>query len=242
MSLLTSLVEVAKGLTDYLHPRLSTPRPPPNMDLYDNAVYYTCCAVVILHTLSALLVVTQRKCAVYATAFLISSAMWINVTILNLWFFLPIIVREIPKIEFETTGNFWLDATHGCRAFLLSNAALHTYMALFGWIMGGMSVCNSLAAWQMEGCDSKDAHHHSGTSALLIRQARRVENYVGIWNAGYMPFMEEDVQEGRKRSSYVFAGPRWMHQGYLFVLSPPIKLLGASKFRNFEATKCRPEN
>lgn len=196
------------------------------MDLYDDAVYYTCCVIVVLHTFSALLLITQRNCAVYATAFLISSAMWINVSILNLWFFFPIIFREVTKIQLNPTNYFWNDPYSTIRATILSNAALHTYMTLFGWFMGGMSVCNSVAAWQLEGCDSLDMHHHSGMSALLIRYARRVEDYVGITNMGYIVPLEEGGQMGRQRPSCIFAGPRWMHRVYLFMLSPPVKLLG----------------
>lgn len=199
--------------------------------LLDDAVYYTCCSVVLLHSLAALLVITHGRCSVYAAAFLIACAMWIDLTALNLWFFLPTIVRSASRIEFELTGDCWGDAVAAVRAVLLSPAASYLFMMFFGWFVGSMSLSNALSMWQREGCDAMDAHSHAGVAAWVIRLAHRAEELVGITDAGYLPLLEAEESLARSRRSCIFAVPRMLHPYYVVILSPPIRLLGSRSER-----------
>jgi hypothetical protein len=194
--------------------------------LLDDAVYYTCCSVVLLHSFSALLVITHGRCSVYAAAFLIACAMWIDLNALNLWFFLPTIVKEASRIELDLTGNYWTDAASVTRDVLLSPAASYLFMMLFGWFVGSMSLSNALSMWQREGCDAMDSHSHSGVAAYVIQLTHRVEELVGITDAGYLPLLEAEESRTRSRWSCIFAVPRLLHPYYVVILPPPIRLLG----------------
>lgn len=208
-----------------------------NMKLLDDTIYYTCCFIVVLHSLSALLVITHGRCSAYAAAFLIACAMWIDVSILNLWFFVPTIIKESKDISIHLTYDLWTDSLAIIHGVFLSTAASYIYMMLFGWFVGSMSLSNALAMWQKEGCDAMDAHHHTGFAGRVIRLAHRAEEYVGIWDSGYLPFLEEmDVRE-KGSPSCLFAGPRWLHRTYVLMLSPPIKLLGTRKERSYTTEK-----
>ncbi|KAK6083000.1 hypothetical protein SCUP515_02234 [Seiridium cupressi] len=207
------------------------------MKLLDDIIYYTCCLVVVLHTFCALLVITHGRCSVYAAAFLIACLMWIDVSILNLWFFVPTIIEESSNINLHFTHGILDNAITIVREVFLSTSASYVYMMFFGWFVGSMSLSNALAMWQKEGCDAMDAHHHSGLSAAVIRLARQAGDCVGIWDAGYLPFLEEGGERQKRWSSCLFAGPRWLHRSYVFVLSPPIKLLGAQKTRYHSVEK-----
>lgn len=220
-----------------MHTNYMTTTATSKMTLLDDVIYYTCCFVVILHTFSSLLVITHGRCSVYAGAFLIACAMWIDVSILNLWFFIPTIIKESSSIKFHFTHDPWTDIWTVVSGVFLSTAASYVYMMLFGWFVGSMSLSNALAMWQKEGCDAMDAHHHTGLAGRVIRLAHRAEEYVGIWDAGYLPFLEDEDTKGKRWSSCLFAGPRWLHRSYVLVLSPPIKLLGARKERTYSAEK-----
>ncbi|KAH6645162.1 hypothetical protein BKA67DRAFT_129977 [Truncatella angustata] len=202
-----------------------------NMAPLDDMIYFACCSIVILHTLSALLVITHGRCSVYAAAFLIACAMWIDVSILNLWFFVPTIIKESRNIEIHLVHEPWLDTVAVSQGIFLSSAASYVYMMLFGWFVGSMSLSNALAMWQKEGCDCMDAHHHRGFGGRIVQLAHTAEEYVGIYDSGYLPFLEQKEERVKRWSSYLFAGPRWLHGSYLFMLSPPIKLLGDRKSR-----------
>ncbi|KAI1858125.1 hypothetical protein JX265_010793 [Neoarthrinium moseri] len=192
----------------------------------DDTIYYTCCFVVILHSLSALLVITHGRCGVYAAAFLVACAMWVDLTALNLWFFLPTIVHEAPNIELNLGGTLWEDVSNLVQTVFLSTAATYLYMMLFGWFVGSMSLSNALSMWQGEGCDAMDSHCHTGISGRVIRLAHLAEAYVGIRDVGYLPFLEDEETQTRSAGSCLFIVPRWLHPCYVTILSPPIKLLG----------------
>jgi hypothetical protein len=110
---------------------------------------------------------------------------------------------------------------------VFSASASYLYMMLFGWFVGSMSLSNALCMWQREGCDAMDSHCHLGLAGMLIRLAQQAEVHVGIQDAGYLPFLQEEATEkdNRRRRSWVFAAPRALHWYYLLVLSPPIRLL-----------------
>lgn len=166
------------------------------MTLLDDIFYYSCCFVVVLHSLSALLVITHGRCTVYAAAFLIASAMWVSLSVLNLWFFLPIVVQDAAELvrNYEAPpaagsggsgGGGFLDglwqAVALLRAVVFSSAASYFYMMLFGWFVGAMSLSNALTMWQREGCDAMEPHCHRGRAAAwLLGAARRVEGWVAI--------------------------------------------------------------
>ncbi|KAH8649268.1 hypothetical protein BX600DRAFT_442530 [Xylariales sp. PMI_506] len=178
------------------------------MRLIDDIIYYTCCFGVILHSISALLVVTHGRCGVYAAAFLIACIMWIDLTALNLWFFLPTVIREATNIEFTSTGNLMNDVLAGAHTLFFSVAASNLITMLFGWFAGSMSLSNALCMWQREGCDGIDSHCHSGLSKRLIRAAYWTEERVGIRDAGYLPFLEDAEKAAASRSSVLFIVPR----------------------------------
>jgi hypothetical protein len=201
------------------------------MMLLDDFIYYTCCLIVVLHSLSAILVITHGRCSVYAAAFLIACAMWIDLTALNLWFFLPTVIREAQTISIpasDFSGNVWQTLFAAAREVLLSSAASYLYMMLFGWFVGSMSLSNALSMWQREGCDAMDSHCHPALSGYIVRLARKVEEYVGIKETGYLPYLAEKEAEERRQAkkSCIFALPRVLHRYYLLALSPPIRLPG----------------
>ncbi|KAK7991563.1 hypothetical protein PG996_013425 [Apiospora saccharicola] len=164
------------------------------MTLLDDIFYYSCCFIVVLHSLSALLVITHGRCTVYAAAFLIASAMWVSLSVLNLWFFLPTVVQdaaelvrnyEAPHANLGGGSGSSLDcvwqALSLLRVVVFSSAASYFYMMLFGWFVGAMSLSNALTMWQREGCDAMEPHSHNGrAAACLLRAARRVEGWVAI--------------------------------------------------------------
>lgn len=197
----------------------------------DDAIYYTCCFVVVLHSLSAIFVITHGRCSTYAATFLVACAMWIDLTALNLWFFLPTIIQEWPQINFNVsptaTGFLWSDALALAKEVLGSASASYFYMMLFGWFVGSMSLSNALSMWQREGCDAMNPHTHTGVAGWVVRLADRVEDYVGIYEEGYLPFRVEKAvdDETRARKSWVFAVPRALNRYYLLILSPPMRLL-----------------
>jgi hypothetical protein len=202
------------------------------LSMLDDSIYYTCCFVVALHSLSAIFVITHGRCSTYAATFLIACAMWIDLTALNLWFFLPTIIQEWPQINFNinpTTGLLWVDALAISKEVLCSASASYFYMMLFGWFVGSMSLSNALSMWQREGCDATSPHTHTGIAGWVVRLAERMEEYVGIYDAEYLPFMAEKAVEEDKqaRKSWLFAVPRGLHQYYLLILSPPMRLLVA---------------
>ncbi|KAI0129926.1 hypothetical protein BJ170DRAFT_618106 [Xylariales sp. AK1849] len=201
------------------------------MKLLDDIIYYPCCLIVVLHSLSAILVVTHGRCTVYAAAFLVACAMWISLTALNLWFFLPAIVQSAPEIVFDLTGDWSYDASEVARKVWLSTAASHTCMMLVGWSVGSMSVSNALSMWQREGCDARDVHCHPGVGGKIVGLARRYEIHVGINDVGYMLFAQEHEKSRHARSSWFFMVPRLLHRYYLLLLSPPIRLLAENHQR-----------
>ncbi|KAK7931272.1 hypothetical protein PG985_001984 [Apiospora marii] len=162
------------------------------MTLLDDIFYYSCCFIVVLHSLSALLVITHGRCTVYAAAFLIASAMWVSLSVLNLWFFLPTVLQDAAELvrHYEapsttSSGSYSLDGLWQTvsllRAVVFSSAASYFYMMLFGWFVGAMSLSNALTMWQREGCDAMAPHCHRGRAAAwLLGAARRVEGWVAI--------------------------------------------------------------
>lgn len=201
------------------------------MTLLDECIYYTCCFIVILHSLSALFVVTHGRCSVYAAAFIVASAMWLGLTVLNLWFFLPPILQDASLITFHFTGDVFGDVVSMVREVLLSSSASYLYMMTFGWFVGSMSLSNALTMWQREGCEAMDAHQHSGLAAWVVRVAYRVEEYVGIEDTPQLVFWSdgEAIEPSRARRSFIFALPRRLHPYYLDMLSPQIRLLGSRR-------------
>lgn len=201
------------------------------MTLLDECIYYTCCFIVILHSLSALLVVTHGRCSVYAAAFVIASAMWLGLTVLNLWFFLPPILQDASLISLNFTGDIIGDTVTIAREVLVSSSASYLYMMTFGWFVGSMSLSNALTMWQREGCEAMDAHRHSGLAAWVVRLAYRVEECVGIEDSSQLVFWSdgEAVEPSTSRKSFIFALPRRLHPYYLEMLSPQIRLLGSRR-------------
>lgn len=212
------------------------------MTLLDECIYYACCFIVILHSLSALLVVTHGRCSVYAGAFVIASAMWLGLTLLNLWFFLPPIIQDASLISLDFSGNVIGDAVSIAREVLVSSSASYFYMMTFGWFVGSMSLSNALTMWQREGCEAMDAHRHSGLSAWVVRLAYRVEEYVGIEDSSNLVFWSdgEAIEPSKARRSFIFALPRRLHPYYLDMLSPQIRLLGSRREGVAVATEEKP--
>ncbi|KAK8097816.1 uncharacterized protein PG998_013302 [Apiospora kogelbergensis] len=181
------------------------------MTVVDDIFYYSCCFIVVLHSLSALLVITHGRCTVYAGAFLVASAMWVSLSVLNLWFFLPTVVQDAAELvrHYQQAaassalgaggsspagiGSVW-QALLLARTVALSSAASYFYMMLFGWFVGAMSLSNALTMWQREGCDAMAPHRHAHPlAAALLRAARRVEGWVAIedQHVTHLPRWEE---------------------------------------------------
>ncbi|KAK8044484.1 hypothetical protein PG993_004508 [Apiospora rasikravindrae] len=186
------------------------------MTVIDDIFYYSCCFIVVLHSLSALLVITHGRCTVYAAAFLIASTMWVSLSVLNLWFFLPTVVQDASELvrglEFAPTttsgggGGNLLDGAWQALALLrtvvFSSAASYFYMMLFGWFVGAMSLSNALTMWQREGCDAMEPHGHSSPAAAwLLRAAHRVEGWVAIEDqAAQLPRWEEEESRNNEKT------------------------------------------
>ncbi|KAK8068927.1 hypothetical protein PG994_005543 [Apiospora phragmitis] len=177
------------------------------MTVIDDIFYYSCCFIVVLHSLSALLVITHGRCTVYAAAFLIASAMWLSLSVLNLWFFLPTVVQDAAELVrgYEAPPYYAGDGSFDClwraaallRAVVFGSAASYFYMMLFGWFVGAMSLSNALTMWQREGCDAVEPHGHSSPAATwLLRAAHRVEGWVAIEDpAAQLPRWEKEEEE-----------------------------------------------
>ncbi|KAK8084333.1 hypothetical protein PG997_005604 [Apiospora hydei] len=174
------------------------------MSVIDDIFYYSCCFIVVLHSLSALLVITHGRCTVYAAAFLIASAMWLSLSVLNLWFFLPTVVQDASELVrgFQAATPATADGSSGVwqavalfRAVAFSSAASYFYMMLFGWFVGAMSLSNALTMWQREGCDAMEPHVHSSPAGRwVLRAAHRVEGWVAIEDqAASLPRWEEET-------------------------------------------------
>ncbi|KAK7942589.1 uncharacterized protein PG986_011702 [Apiospora aurea] len=218
------------------------------MTVIDDVFYYSCCFIVVLHSLSALLVITHGRCTVYAAAFLIASAMWLSLSVLNLWFFLPTVVQDASELVrgFQaatpatdgSSSGLW-QAAALFRAVAFSSAASYFYMMLFGWFVGAMSLSNALTMWQREGCDAIEPHvHRSPAGRWVLRAAHRVEGWVAIEDQAavttttmMMMTTEEEREEERRQvrrgGSFLFAVPRRLHSCYVMLLAPQVKLLAS---------------
>lgn len=188
------------------------------MTLLDDIFYYSCCFIVVLHSLSALLVITHGRCTVYAAAFLIASAMWVSLSVLNLWFFLPTVVQDAAELvrNYEASSprvgssgsslDCLRQAVSLLQAVVFSSAASYFYMMLFGWFVGAMSLSNALTMWQREGCDAMEPHCHSNRAAAwLLRAARRVEGWVAIEDQQAVGMQLPRWEEEREASEKMMA-------------------------------------
>lgn len=194
----------------------------------DDIVYYACWAVLVIHCLNGLYMIAFGRCSVYAATFLIGCAIWLDLVVLNLWFFLPATIQAASEIEFNLTGKLADDIPSVAIAILFSNALSYLATMAVGWLVGAMCLSNSLTLWQREGCDAGVPHSHSGLAGWMVRLAYQVEGYVGIPSLGYLPQTEQDEPMTDSRKSFLFAIPRSLHGYYLLLLAPPIELVSGS--------------
>ncbi|ORY61571.1 uncharacterized protein BCR38DRAFT_525940 [Pseudomassariella vexata] len=197
------------------------------MELLDDIIYYSCGLVFFLHSVTAILIVTHGHCTVYAASFVIACAMWLVLTVLNLWFFLPTVIQAAGgmHLKLTQTGNPIVDALSIAIEVITSDAAWYLGLMLAGWFVGSMSLSNALTMWQREGCDMMDPHVHEGFAGRLVEWVWRAEEWVGIADVGEMAFfVGRDGLERREKGSWVFAVPRRLHGCYLGIVCQPVRL------------------
>ncbi|KAK7975470.1 vacuolar protein sorting-associated protein 33 [Apiospora arundinis] len=218
------------------------------MTLLDDIFYYSCCFIVVLHSLSALLVITHGRCTVYAAAFLIASAMWVSLSVLNLWFFLPTVVQDAAELirSYQQAAPHPADSSSGSanciwqtlvllRTVAFSSAASYFYMMLFGWFVGAMSLSNALTMWQREGCDAMEPHTHSRPLAVwVLRAADRVERWVAIPDTQHLPQWAEGESANEKTDAITISTmmttedreeeARQVRRGGCFIFAVPRRL------------------
>ncbi|KAI1502114.1 hypothetical protein F5X99DRAFT_408304 [Biscogniauxia marginata] len=192
-------------------------------NISDQIIYGGCWAILFLYVATTLLVFVRRSCVGYAASFLFACALWLDLTLFNLWFLLPAFYYHLrDDIDFHRGGGGGDDVVVSSSG---SGSALGDLglMAL-GWFASSLSISNSLSMWEVESdCDAARTHDcHRGLTGCIIRLATRAKEYVGI--------EEEDGEEGiassqiddddgerqmvnaPRRKSILFAFPRYAHK------------------------------
>ncbi|KAI1631439.1 hypothetical protein F4809DRAFT_632275 [Biscogniauxia mediterranea] len=181
--------------------------------LSDQIIYTGCWAVLFLYIAATLLVFVRRSCVSYAASFLFACALWIDLTLFNLWFLLPALYHHLHDVESWDVSS-WCGLV---RTVVDSNALGDVGLMMLGWFASSLSISNSLSMWENEGCENMHfAHNHGGLTGVVMRLAVRVRDYVGIEE-------EEGIDRLRigddgepvsvpRRGSLLFAFPRFIHK------------------------------
>ncbi len=97
------------------------------MDTADQIMYAGCWVILMLYIVSTLTVFARQTCIRCAASFLFACILWLDLTLFNVWFFLPAFVCHIREIDLHVDNAYGL-----FRAIFTSEAARDVYLMMLG--------------------------------------------------------------------------------------------------------------
>ncbi|KAI0018005.1 hypothetical protein F4780DRAFT_563682 [Xylariomycetidae sp. FL0641] len=155
------------------------------MDTIDQLVYGGCWVVLGLYIVATLAVFVRRSCVSHACAFLLACALWLDLSLFNVWFMLPALAQHVR------------DALQsGSSVAALQDLGL---MAL-GWSASALAMSNSAAMMGCGGCARANPVARLADHVMM--------RYVGF----HAPDLAlPGATDHRRTSSALFAFPRLVH-------------------------------
>ncbi|KAI1341246.1 hypothetical protein F5Y15DRAFT_414364 [Xylariaceae sp. FL0016] len=177
------------------------------MDTTDQIIYGGCWSVLILYIVSTLLVFTRRGCLSYAASFLFACALWLDLTLFNIYFLTPALFQHLHQIDLRSTS----DILGAARLVITSDAAEDLALMVIGWLASSLAISNSISMLEAEGCMAMLPHtHHGPLARRFIGAAERAKEYVGM-DEFTSPRLSATGEAEPSRRSVVFALPRLVH-------------------------------
>lgn len=97
------------------------------MNTVDQIMYVGCWVVLMLYIFTTLVVFTQGSSVACAASFLFACALWVDLCLFNVWFFLPAFIYHALELDLHA------DSLGGrIRAVVVSDAAQDLYLMLLG--------------------------------------------------------------------------------------------------------------
>ncbi|KAI8628410.1 hypothetical protein F5Y19DRAFT_137574 [Xylariaceae sp. FL1651] len=177
------------------------------MDISDQVIYAGCWVVLALYIITTLLVFTQRSCVSCAASFLFACILWVDLTIFNIWFFLPALARHTRELDLQYDNPIRL-----VQVLLASDAAEDICLMMLGWFGSCLSISNAANMLETEGCRAVGLHNHGRFAKYTISLVYQVREYVGMEDfTAFGPFTTSAASRPVRQRSLLFAIPRFVH-------------------------------
>ncbi|KAI0912624.1 hypothetical protein F4823DRAFT_161551 [Ustulina deusta] len=147
------------------------------MDTADQIMYAGCWVILMLYIVSTLTVFARQTCIRCAASFLFACILWLDLTLFNVWFFLPAFVCHIREIDLHVDNAYGL-----FRAIFTSEAARDVYLMMLGSFGSWLAVFNAASMLQTEGCITTSLHEYGRVSRYFIKLVYRICHYLDVGN------------------------------------------------------------
>ncbi|KAI1155542.1 hypothetical protein F4825DRAFT_42871 [Nemania diffusa] len=145
------------------------------MDAADQTIYTACCVVLLLYILVTLSVFMRRTCVGCALSFVLSCALWLNLSLFNAWFFVPAFIYHVRRIDLHADDLLGL-----LPAILTSEAAQDLYLMILGSFGSWLAVFNAASMLSAEGCTAMSPHGHGKRARHIIKSVYKICDYLGF--------------------------------------------------------------